>query len=72
MAGFTVLFFCIVQYLYVAYGARLPDVQGSKLEAESINSRNPKLLFGVSVWVTHIYNCIVYIIIIIIIVILIK
>ena len=49
MAGFTVLFFCIVQYLYVAYGARLPDVQGSKLEAESINSRNPKLLFGVSV-----------------------
>ena len=34
---------------HVVYGARLPEVDGSKLEGEIINSRNPRIIGGVSI-----------------------
>ena len=43
-----VLFLIILQCIYIASAARLPDVRGSKLEEDIIKSRNPRVIGGVS------------------------
>ena len=43
-----VLFIFMLQCIYIASAARLPDVRGSKLEEDIIKSRNPKVIGGVS------------------------
>ena len=48
MERVMVLFIFMLQCIYIASAARLPDVLGSKLEEDVIKSRNPKVIGGVS------------------------
>ena len=48
MERVMVLFIFMLQCIYIASAARLPDVRGSKLEEDIIKSRNPKVIGGVS------------------------
>ena len=47
------ILFCTLDCLLVVYGARLPEVQGSKGEEKVsksyIKSRNPRVVLGVSI-----------------------
>jgi len=52
MANFVVLFIYTFQFLHNVFGARLPEVQSSKLDIENIQSRNPKVLLGTTTTIT--------------------